>query len=53
MNFSFSEVKTSMDKSGLYDKNLMVLYTENPHMLTKVNEDNEDEDYSIKKIYSY
>lgn len=30
MNFSFSEVKASVDKSTFFDKNLIILHTEYP-----------------------
>lgn len=51
MNFSFSDVKTSIDKSAFFDKNLMVLYTEaggcqlnNMNILERISQEEEDED---------
>ena len=30
MNFSFSDIKTNVDKSALFDRNMMILHTDYP-----------------------
>lgn len=53
MNFSFSDVKTSIDKTTLFDKNQIILYTEYPQvhemleMASQEDDDQEDNDYEI------
>lgn len=63
MNFSFSDVKTSIDKSvggggigGHFDRNMMVLYTDVArHPLERVpQESDEDEDlFTSKQPFNY
>ena len=52
MNFSFSEVKASVDKSAFFDRNMMVLHTDFPktyEMLEQVSQE-EDSDEECNNI---
>ena len=45
MNFSFSDVKTSVDKSTFFDKNLQILYTEvvPNNILERISQEDDEE----------
>ena len=45
MNFSFSDVKTSVDRPVFFDKNLQVLYNEAMpgNMLEKISQEDDEE----------
>ena len=46
MNFSFSDIKSSIDKSRLFEKNMQILYTDYPvqyEMLVQISQEDAEE----------
>ena len=54
MNFSFSDIKSSIDKSTLFEKNMQILHTEYPmqyEMLEQISqEDAGEEEYQQQNL---